>query len=80
LTGGFDFSGSGDFTSCPPVEQTEMSNSEPSTIVPHGIRCIAGLYKSSDGDGENLHSGSPRKLVNYCRRKRVPRRWGPVIL
>src|SRR4029434_1260341 len=37
LTGGFDFSGCGDCTSCPPFEQIEMSNSEPSVIVRQGI-------------------------------------------
>src|ERR1039457_5617073 len=47
LTGGFDFSGCGDCTSCPPFEQTEMSNSEPSAIVLHGIPCMYGLYKFS---------------------------------
>src|ERR1700704_5912881 len=46
LTGGFDFSGCGDFTSCPPVERAAMSNSEPSAIVLHGIPCIGGLYIS----------------------------------
>src|SRR6266853_5404288 len=45
LTGGFDFSGCGDFTSCPPVERAEMSNSDPSAIVLHGSPCIGGLYK-----------------------------------
>ena len=40
LTGGFDFSGCGDCTSCPPIERAEMSNSEPSAIVLHGIACI----------------------------------------
>src|ERR1022692_913776 len=45
LTGGFDFSGCGDCTSCPPFEQTEMTNSEPSAIVLQGIPCMCGLYK-----------------------------------
>src|SRR5712692_6441030 len=45
LTGGFDFSGCGDCTSCPPIERAEMSNSEPSAIVLQGIPCIGGLYK-----------------------------------
>src|SRR5882762_9665339 len=45
LTGGFDFSGCGDCTSCPPFEQTGMSNKEPSAIVLQGIRCMCGLYK-----------------------------------
>src|SRR6266567_6062958 len=45
LTGGFDFSGCGDRTSCPPFEHTEMSNSEPSAIVLQGIPCMCGLYK-----------------------------------
>src|SRR5580698_1828640 len=48
LTGGFDFSGCGDCTSCPPTERAEMSNSEPSAIVLHGIPCIGGLYLSFD--------------------------------
>src|SRR6266404_9368086 len=51
LTGGFDFSGCGDFTSCPPVERAEMSNSEPSAIVLQGIACIGGLYISVDSNG-----------------------------
>src|ERR1700722_9367900 len=45
LTGGFDFSGCADFTSCPPLKQAEISNSEPSTIVRDGIPCIGGLYR-----------------------------------
>src|ERR1039458_8388807 len=53
FTGGFDFSGSGDFTSCPPVERADMSNSEPSAIVLHGIPCIGGLYISLDSNGKN---------------------------
>jgi len=44
LTGGFDVSGCGDCTSCPPFEQIEMSNSEPSVIVRQGIPCMCGLY------------------------------------
>src|ERR1700735_502257 len=48
LTGGFDFSGCGDCTSCPPLEQTEMSNSEPSAIVLQDIPCIDGLYPRGD--------------------------------
>src|SRR5690348_10350031 len=46
LTGGFDFSGCGDFTSCPPVELAAMSNIEPSAIMLHGSACIGGLYIS----------------------------------
>src|ERR1700688_5139697 len=53
LTGGFDFSGCGDFMSCPPVERAAMSNSDPSAIVLHGIPCIGGLYTSFDSNGEN---------------------------
>src|SRR5229473_4608007 len=45
LTGGFDFSGCGDFTSCPPVERAEMSNSEPSAILLQSIPCMCRLYK-----------------------------------
>src|SRR4029077_1055634 len=44
LTGGFDFSGCGDFTSCPPIGRAEMSNSEPSAIVLQCTACIGGLY------------------------------------
>src|ERR1700730_2236109 len=47
LTGGFDFSGCGDFTSCPPVERAEMSNSEPSAIVLQGIPCMRGIIQVS---------------------------------
>src|ERR1700722_726506 len=47
LTGGFDFSGCGDFISCPPVERAEMSNSEPSAIVLHGIACMRGIIHVS---------------------------------
>src|SRR6266567_3971078 len=53
LTGGFDFSGCGDCTSCPPFEHTGMSNNEPSAIVLQGIRCMCGLYKVFDSNGEN---------------------------
>src|SRR3954470_15371159 len=47
LTGGFDFSGCGDFTPCPPAEQTEMSNSEPNAIVLHGIAFMRGIIQVS---------------------------------
>src|SRR6266404_353890 len=53
LTGGFDFSGCGDCTSCPPIERAAMSNSEPSAIVLHGIACIGGLYTRFHSNGEN---------------------------
>src|SRR5260370_8876276 len=59
LTGGFDFSGCGDCTSCPPVERAEMSNSEPSAIVLQGIPCIGGLYISLDSNGENGSGAGP---------------------
>src|ERR1700686_2116823 len=65
LTGGFDFSGCGDFTSCPPVERAAMSNSDPSAIVLHGIPSIGGLYIGFDSNGEN---GSLK-----VRRQRSPR-------
>src|SRR5271154_2029294 len=83
LTGGFDCSGCGDFTSCPPVERAAISNSEPSAIVLHGIACIGGLYISFDSNGEigslKVRRDSPytfsrsvlfdlrRDLINYCR-------------
>src|SRR5579864_1495781 len=44
LTGGFNFSGCGDCTSCPPFKPAEMSNSEPSAIVLQAIPCMGGLY------------------------------------
>src|SRR6267154_795307 len=47
LTGGFDFSGCGDCTSCPPFKQAEMSSSELSAIVLQGIPCMRGLYTVS---------------------------------
>src|SRR5580693_5566370 len=59
LTGGFDFSGCGDFTSCPPVERAEMSNSEPSAIVLHGIPCMDGLYKFRFEWRKRFAQGSP---------------------
>src|ERR1700730_4428082 len=59
LTGGFDFSGCGDCTCCPPVEQTETSNSEPSAIVLHRIPCMRGLYIDSNGENKG-EWGEPR--------------------
>src|SRR5437870_3079942 len=55
LTGGFDFSGCGDCTSCPPFEQAEMSNSEPSAIVLQGIPCMYDAT-SFDSSGETVRS------------------------
>src|SRR5580692_8133386 len=73
LTGGFDFSGSGDFTSCPPMDRAEISNSEPSAIVLHAIPCIGGLYISFDSNGENgalqiRRQDSPKRFANNFRR------------
>src|ERR1700757_2890947 len=59
LTGGFDFSGCGDFTSCPPFEQIEMSNSEPSAIVRQGIPCMWRLYKFRFEWRKRFAQGSP---------------------
>src|SRR4051812_28133104 len=53
LTGGFDFSGCGDCTCCPPFKQAEMSNSELSAIVLQGVPCMCGVYTSFDSNGEN---------------------------
>src|SRR5580658_5158171 len=54
LTGGFDFSGCGDGTSCPPIARAEMNNSAPSAIVLHGIPRIGELYiKVRVRNGEN---------------------------
>src|SRR5580704_10449773 len=62
LTGGFDFSGCGDFTSCPPVERAAMSNSEPSAIVLHAIPCIGGLYGKTVAVGTPSY---PRLIPRY---------------
>src|SRR6476646_4571488 len=62
LTGGFDFSGCGDCTSCPPFEHTEMSNSEPSAIVLQGIPCICGLYKVSIRMEKTVRFGHKRQI------------------
>src|ERR1022692_4857177 len=71
LTGGFDFSGCGDCTSCPPIEQAEMSNSEPSAIVRHGIPCMCGLYQVSMRMEKTVRSrfaqGSPRFTLSRSR-------------
>src|ERR1700688_610242 len=71
LTGGFDFSGCGDFMSCPPVERAAMSNSDPSAIVLHGIPCIGGLYTSFDSNGEN---GFARRSLRVRRDSPFPDR------
>src|SRR6202521_1635260 len=78
LTGGFDFSGCGDFTSCPPVERAEMSNSEPSATVLHGIPCIGGLYISFDSNGEkrSLTVRRQRSLRFTLSRSRMKSRTG----
>src|SRR5271163_2642067 len=47
FTGGFDFSAFGDSTFCPPTEPAKTSNSEPSTIVLHGIPCMRGIIQVS---------------------------------
>src|SRR6202158_2404305 len=73
LTGGFDFSGCGDFTSCPPVERAEMSNSEPSAIVLQAIPCIGGLYISFDSNGE---IGSLKVHRDHLSRSRMRSRTG----
>src|SRR4030081_276848 len=70
LTGGFDFSGCGDFTSCPPVERAEMSNSEPSAIVLHGIPCMCGLYKFRfERRNRRGETWGQTELSPICRRK-----------
>jgi hypothetical protein len=67
LTGGFDFSGCGDCTSCPPIEQAEMSNSEPSAIVLQGIPCMCGLYKFRFEWRKRFAQGSPRFTLSRSR-------------
>src|SRR5437588_9949918 len=47
FTGGLDFSGCLDCTSCPPIEQAEMSNSEPSAILLQDILCMRGIIHVS---------------------------------
>src|SRR5215475_13848641 len=66
LTGGFDFSGCGDCTSCPPFEQIEMSNSEPSVIVRQGISSMRGLYIDSNGE-KRFTQGSPPFALSRSR-------------
>src|SRR5579872_2930090 len=44
VTGGFDVSGCGDSTCCPPFKQADVSNNEPSTIALQRIPCMCGLY------------------------------------
>src|SRR5580704_10414729 len=61
LTGGFEFSGCGDCASCPPFEQTETSNSEPSAMVLQDIVCMRGLYQVSI------------RMEKTNRRRRLPR-------
>src|SRR6202035_3271007 len=75
LTGGFDFSGCGDCTSCPPIEQTEMSNSEPSPIVLQGIPCICGLY--IDSNGRVIQS--LRRSIRVGTRRSLPIRKRPSL-
>src|SRR5580658_5248632 len=60
LTGGFDFSGCGDCTSCPPLAQTEMSNSEPSAVVLQRFTCIGRLYQFRFEWRKRFAQGSPR--------------------
>src|SRR6202521_5220599 len=68
LTGGFDFSGCGDCTSCPPIERPEMSNSEASAIVLHGIPCIGELYISFDFEWRKRSAqGSSRFALSRSR-------------
>src|SRR5579884_87278 len=62
LTAGFEFSASGDCISCPPVEQTGMSSSEPSAIVLHGIPRICGLYRFRFGREKAGSDASSRRL------------------
>src|SRR6266853_4887035 len=67
LTGGFDFSGCGDCTSCPPFEPAEMSNSEPSAIVLQGIPCMCGLYKFGVERRKWFAQDSPRFTLSRSR-------------
>src|SRR5207302_6956753 len=66
LTGGFDFSGCGDCTSCPPIEQAEMSNSEPSAILLQGP-CMCGLYNFRFEWRKRFAQGSPRFTLSRSR-------------
>jgi hypothetical protein len=77
LTGGFDFSGWGDCTSCPPIEWAAMSNSKPSAIVLHGTPCIGGLYKFRFEYVDRLHSNCARAIKpRECNSEWLP---GPLI-
>src|SRR5207244_8836120 len=76
LTGGFDFSGCGDCTSCPPFEL--ISNTKPSAIVLQGIPCICGLYKFRFEWRKRFAQGSPRFTLSS---KTQPAIWvhlGPI--
>jgi hypothetical protein len=46
FTGGFDFSGCGDSTFCPPFD-AEITNSEASAMVLQGIPCMRGIIHVS---------------------------------
>src|SRR5690349_15971732 len=52
LTGGFDFSGCEDCSSCSPLTQGELSNSKPSAIMLQRILCMRD-YTIFDSNGEN---------------------------
>src|SRR5450755_3026981 len=80
LTGGFDFSGCGDCTSCPRIEQVEISNSEPSAIVLQGILCMCGLYKFSIRMEKNgsLKVGRDSPFPDRAKRRSVYGRFRPV--
>src|SRR5882724_3650689 len=67
LRGGFGFSGCGDCTSCPRIEQAEMSNSEPSAIALQGIPCMCGLYKFRFEWRKRFAQGSPRFTLSRSR-------------
>src|SRR5258708_24529665 len=65
LTGGFDFSGCRDCTSCPPFAHTETSNSEPSAIVLQDIPCMCGLYNQFRFEWrKRFTQGSPRFTIS----------------
>src|SRR5690348_8508093 len=66
---GFDFSGCGDGTSCPPSKQAEKSNSEATAIVLQGFPRIPELYlfHSKENAGRwALEADSIKRPIPYC--------------
>src|SRR6185369_713159 len=72
FTGGFDFSGCGDFTSCPPIELAEMNNKEPSKIVVQYILRMRGMIQFGIRHGLSEAPTSSRRRPASDRRNPSP--------